>query len=275
MCAYFKENSMINQLLTNRFSQMFKVFTAVFLSLALTAALMMVPPTAAALPEESGDATEVVPLEAITFFLRRLESTYVASVKGYLDPEIELPVTAEIAVPAGSEIIWIGEPSGGSIVHDRDFEDAHTVRTEGQLDIYTVTLIEYPNVQIEYSLFEMPVAPLGDGTYRVVMEYTPLTDLVALRMITNLPPGSVPHDEGIDYFGDTVDGDPQFGYIMWDPAGMELIATSVTYTPPLGMGTPVDNNLFDGLIVVIVSMLVVAIIAIGAVLLVKRRQQIQ
>ncbi|MCL2680651.1 MAG: hypothetical protein FWF11_04165 [Coriobacteriia bacterium] len=243
------------------------------LTLTLVAALLL-PLLAVALPADTEAQAEtlgdITPFSAITFYLRRMQTTYVAAVTGELDPEVELPVTVEIAIPAGAQIIWFGQRSDGNIVFDPQIEEPHNIRRDGNLDIYTATLTDHHKLQIEYHPLTEPVTQLGNGDYAVAMDYTPLTDLLAVRMITNLPLGSVAHDAAIEFFGNNEEGDPQLGYIFWDTPALQSINANIIYTPPAGQGMPTNNNVMDGLIVVIATLIVVAGAAV-AVILIKRR----
>jgi len=268
------------------------------LALALVGALLLLPAFATALPpegevvdieeaavgtEETTDST-ITPFDAISFILLRLPTTYTATAIGYLDETTELPATIEIAIPAGSEVIWFGAPTGGSIANDPEFED-FSVRTEGNLDIYTAVLEDRHRVQMEFMLFDEPVAQLEDGSYAVTFEYIPLTDLAALRIMTNLPMGSQAQPNAMAFSGNLVDsvplesfglndeGEPYYGFTFWNAEALQHTGMTITYVPIAGHGTPIDNNVFDGLVVVAISLLVVAAAAVAAVLIVKKRQQ--
>ena len=236
-------------------------------SLALLSALIVLPVSAIATPEE--ELQEVTPFEAMTLVVRRLPTTYIAAATGFLDPDIELPVTVEIAVPAGASIIWFGEPSGGPITDDPKFDEPFDLRSEDNLDIYRVTLENYPQVQIEYNLAFSPVAELADGSQALRMEYTPLTELQALRFITNLPIGSEVLDENIEFFGLNEENEPQFGYTFRNTRAGEMYTITVLYQ---GDGAHSESGVIDGLLITAAIVLCCVAVVLVLVLVTKRRR---
>ena len=222
---------------------------------------------------EQDPNSEVIDFEAMTVVIRRLPNTYFAAVTGFLNPEIQLPATVEIAVPAGSHIIWFGEPSEqGPIGADPTFDNPD-VRTEGDFDIYTVTLENEHHVQIEYNLFSSPVADRGDGTYTLRMEYTPLTELQALRFMTNLPAGAQIIDEDLEFYGLNSEDERQYGRTYREVAAGQLISTDLNYNAPRFAGTPNESRLVDGLLVTGIVMLVGVAGALSLVIITKRRRE--
>jgi len=247
------------------------------LILALLGASVTAPFTAWATSEgaEAGDAvaSEITPFEAMTLTIRRLSNTYFAAATGFLDPDTtELPVTVEIAIPAGSSVIWFGEPFDGPIVDAPFFEPPYNVRTEGNFDIYTATLENHPQVQIEFNLFETPVVALGDGTYMLSMEYTPLTDLMAFRFITNLPVGSENLTENFEFMGINEERENEYGHTFRDVQAGQPLVTSITYSAVGGMGTPNEPRVFDGLLITAAVIAVGVAMALTLVVVTRRRK---
>ena len=237
------------------------------ISLTLLSAVLVLPVSATAAPED--EQLEITPFEAMTMKVRRLPTTYMAAATGFLYPDIELPVTIEIAVPAGSSIIWFGEPSGGQITADPRFDEPFNVRTEGNLDIYTATLEHYPQVQIEFNLAFSPVAELADGTQALRMEYTPLTELQALRFLTNLPIGSEVLDENINLYGFNEENEPQFGYTFRNTQAGELYTITVLYH---GEGAHSERGVIDGLLITAAIVLCCVAVVLAFVIIAKRRR---
>ncbi|MCL2537753.1 MAG: hypothetical protein FWE51_05715 [Coriobacteriia bacterium] len=193
----------------------------------------------------------ITPFEAMTFMVRRLPNTYFAAATGFLNPDTPLPATIEIAVPEGSSIIWFGEISGGPITGDTNFdpEDPAIKRTENGFDIYTATLTEHRQAQIEFNLFFSPVIQQDDGTYLLRMEYTPLHNMMALRFITNLPLGSEALTQGFDLLGINEEGEDEFFFDVPDPRAETLYSTTLNYSAPSGRGTPNESRVSDGLLI--------------------------
>jgi len=216
---------------------------------------------------ESAPATEVTadgvtPFEAMTFQIVRLPNTYFASATGFLNPEIELPATVEIAIPSGSAVIWLGEPSGGDITSDPHFENpADHVRTEGEFDVYRVTIEHHHQLQIEFNLAFNPVAQLSDGTYALRMEYTPWQDLQALRLITNLPPGSNMLTEDASLYNRNMEGENEYGFTFRDVTAGQIYSFTITYDAPRFLGTPNVSRVEHGLLI---TGAVVAVAVVGA-----------
>ncbi|MCL2606048.1 MAG: hypothetical protein FWD93_02045 [Coriobacteriia bacterium] len=216
---------------------------------------------------------DVTNFEAMTHFVRRLPNTYFAATTGFLDPEIELPVTIEIAVPAGSAIIWFGEPSGaGAITSDPRFDMPYQFRTEGGFDIYTAVVETHHQVQIEYNLMFSPVVDRGDGTYSIRMEYTPLTDLIALRLLTNLPAGSEALNQDLEWAGRNEEGENEYARTFRDVRAGELVSYTINYTAPRWMGTPNESRISDGLIVAVAAVALGLVVALAFVIVAKRRR---
>jgi len=258
-----------------------RAITVIITVFALVGMLLMLPEAVAATPEpEQAEPTasvvadSIIPFDAMSFVLHRVDAdSYFAAIRGHLDPEVVLPATVEIALPAGTEIIWFGEASDDGIESSHTFEYPYDVRTEYNLDIYTVTLTSYHNVQIEYNLFINPAVQLENGDYIVIMEYTPLTDLTALSMITNLPVGSTVHDEidrTVEFLGPNAHGESQFGQIFHNPEALQPITLSVTYSVTTGQET-----VLDGLMVAAAILIGIALVTMIGIIIAKRRQHQQ
>jgi len=254
--------------------QLGKQYRSVLASIAVLimagALLLMLPGITEATPEQAEPADSITPFEAMSFVLHRVDAdSYFAAIRGHLDPEVQLPATVEVALPAGSEIIWFGETPSDGVASGRTFEAPYNVRTEYNLDIYTVTLISYHEVQIEYNLFANPAVRLENGDYIVRMEYTPLTDLTALSMITNLPVGSTVYDEAIAFLGPNAHGESQFGQIFHNPEALQPVVLGITYSVTTG-----QEAVLDGLVIAAAILAGAALVAVIGIIVVKRRQQV-
>lgn len=232
-------------------------------------------PTAGAPAAPATTPDGVTPFEAMTVQIVRLPNTYFASATGFLNPEIQLPATVEIAVPTGSAIIWLGEPSGGDITSDPHFENpADYMRTEGEFDVYRVTLYNNPQLQIEFNLFFEPVVSLGDGTYALRMEYTPWQDLQALRLLTNLPPGSNMLTEDASLYSRNMEGENEYGFTFRDVTAGQMYTFTISYDAPRFMGTPNVSRVEHGLLITgAVVGVAVAGALIGVIYMGKRRRK--
>jgi len=169
------------------------------------------------------EQSEVTPFEAINYFKVRHFSGYSIAVIGFLNPEVELPAIVELAIPAGSEVIWFSEVSGGPIANDPEFTEPFNMRTEHGFDIYTVTLEHYHSVQVEYRTDQNPVTRLSRGVYSIQMSYTPIADLPILRLMTNLPAETIVQDPNVELIGANEEGEPIFFRIYTDISAFQTV----------------------------------------------------
>ena len=217
--------------------------------------------------------SEIVPFEAINYFKARHIDRYSIAVIGFLNSEVELPATVELAIPAGSEVIWFSEASGGPIANDPEFTEPFNIRTESNFDIYTVTLEHYHSVQIEYRTDYNPVTRLSDGWYSIQMSYTPIADLPILRLMTNFPAETIVQDPNVEFMGTDDEGNPIMFRIYTDISAFQTVQGEITYFPPEGLGmVATTGSVWEGLIITLVASAAVIAIAITFVVITKKRK---
>jgi len=252
-------------------TQQLRLFlTKSILALFLLPAFLSVPLAMA----DSTNQPKITAFEAINYFKARHIRSYSVAVIGFLNPEVELPATVELAVPAGSEITWFSEISGGPIADDPEFTEPFNMRTESGFDIYTVTLEHYHSVQIEYELGYNPVTQLSDGVYSIQMQYTPIADLPILRLMTNLPTETTIQDPSVEFMGEDEAGNLIFFRFYTDISAFQTVQDEITYLPPEGLGMIVQNdNLLSGIIVAIAVVLTVLAVGIGYIFFTKKRKK--
>jgi len=238
------------------------------------AALLILPAHFASATETDTDAA-VIPFEAINYFVARHFNAYSAAATGFLPPDTPLPATVEVAIPAGSEIMWFSEVSGGPIQNDPEFTAPFNMRTENGLDIYTVTLEHYPVVQIEYNLDNNdPNERIATGQYRISMAYTPATDTPILRLMTNLPAETVVNDQDVTFMGEDADGYLVFFRIYNDVPAFQPVTGEITYNPPAGTGFIAQGgSLLGGFTVVILGVMGVVVAALAFIVYSNKRKQ--
>ena len=220
------------------------------------------------------DQSEIEHFEAINYFKVRHLSGYSVAVIGFLSPEVQLPATVELAIPAGSEIVWFSEVSGGPIANDPEFSEPFNVRTENALDIYTVTLEHYHSVQIEYGIDQNPVTQLSDGVYSIQMSYTPIADLPVLRLMTNFPAETIVQDPDVEFMGEDTEGDLVFFRIYADIAAFQTVQDEITYFPPAGQGmVAASGGLWGGLTVTVIAVITVIALAAGFIFFTQKRKE--
>ena len=108
-----------------------------------------------------------------------------ATVVGKLSSDVSLPATVEIAVPAGVHVFWLGESEVGShIEHDWPWR----WRTEGDFDIYTITVTQHRMPRIMFWLDDDPSRELSSSHMSTVrLAYTPYDDTSRLYLTIRLP----------------------------------------------------------------------------------------
>ena len=219
------------------------------------------------------DVIEVTPFEAINYYLARHFNAYSIAVTGFLNPEVQLPAKVEIAVPAGSEIMWFSEFSGGPVANDPEIAEPFNVRTENNLDIYTVVLEHYPAVQIEYHIDHDPNVRLSDGVYSIRMEYTPAADVPIFRFITNLPEESTVQDPNIEFMGTDANGYLVFMRLYTDVQAFTSMQGEFTYMPPQGRGMIAEGGNLLGGVVTVVAIVIAALAGFAFVATRRQRQE--
>jgi hypothetical protein len=104
-------------------------------------------------------------------------------VSGDLPSTASLPAQAELSVPAGSELQWIGEILGGDPTADPALKYAKT--TVGGSDIYRFTLTKSRTAQIEVPIAQ---AQEFDGTaYSSAIAWTATQDVPEVRLSLRVP----------------------------------------------------------------------------------------
>ena len=107
-------------------------------------------------------------------------------VSGELPETTELPFEAELAVPAGLEILWIGEVLRGAVEDDPELE--YTKTTRGEVDVYQFTLTESRIAQIEGVMPGMVTA--SGANFSADVKWTAWQDIPSVRISTRLPQGA-------------------------------------------------------------------------------------
>jgi len=154
-------------------------------------------------------------------------------VSGELSGETPLPSQGELAVPAGSQLLWIGEVLGGAPSEDPTLQYVKT--TVGATDIYTFTLSKSRVAQIEVAA---PGMSTFDGTtYTSALTWTAWTDLAQVRIAERVPAGSqvIQPVEGATM----QPGSPEFSYyakIVQNAKAGDTLGLTYSYT--VGSGAP-------------------------------------
>lgn len=184
-------------------------------------------------------------------------------VGGELPEEILLPYEAELAVPAGSMLLWIGEVLGGPLADDPELK--YEKRTEGGFDIYRFTLTQSRVAQVEVAL--SGVNSFDGVTYTSSLAWTAWQDLPEVRVAHRIPRGAqiTQTAEGASMLA----GDEQFSYYAKTASNVkagDAIDLSFAYqagAPGVGSATANSNTIayviVAGAAVVLIGLLIFAL----------------
>lgn len=107
-------------------------------------------------------------------------------VSGELPSEVKLPAEAELAVPAGTQLQWIGEILGGDPAKDPTL--SYTKSSADGIDVYRFTLSKSRVAQVEGIA---PSAPSFDGTaYTTGFKWVAWQAVPEVRISQRIPQGS-------------------------------------------------------------------------------------
>ena len=205
----------------------------------------------------------ITPFESLIYKVMQTNNHWIVIVGGTLPETATLPATIEVAVPTGSPVFWFGEvgESGDPAQDPRFPDDQRSMRTEGNLDVYTAVMTTYRDMQIEYRLNHNPFSQGPDGP-TISLEYTPWQDVAELRLAAALPPGSAVLATDVEFLGFGPGETPDqrsaaFARIFTDVSAGETFSTEITYTITGGGSAP--SNVSPVLIgALIAGMIVIA-----------------
>lgn len=114
------------------------------------------------------------------------QSSGVMIVSGDLPETAKLPAQAELSVPAGSKLQWIGEILGGDPSADTELQ--YTKSTVAGSDIYRFTLTKARTAQLE--IVTSGAAPFNGTTYSPTLTWTATQAVPEVRLIVRIPQGA-------------------------------------------------------------------------------------
>lgn len=148
-----------------------------FILVVATCALLTLPVAALAAP---------APWEKVDVTLHSEESGGMLLVSGELPQTASLPAEAELSVPAGSQIQWIGEILGGPPSADPELKYAKS--TKDDVDLYRFTLTKSRVAQVEIPITD---ALVSDGTkYTASLKWTAAQAIPEVKVSVRVPPGA-------------------------------------------------------------------------------------
>lgn len=188
-------------------------------------------------------------------------------VGGELPEGTPLPHEAELAVPAGLQLQWIGEVLGGDPSNDPTLQYDKT--SANGMDIYRFTMTRARSAQVELLA---PAAIVFDGTnYATSIAWTASEDEPELRISQRVPFGT--QIITADPAASLASGDAGSAYYtktLRDVKVGQLIDLSFTYAPPApGTAAPAGATSSDTTAFVIIGIAFVAML--GLLALVMRR----
>jgi len=187
---------------------------------------------------------------------------------GFLPQNATLPAKVQLAVPKGAQIDWMGESAGTSNQNDDLQIQTPTPVTQGDQDIYTVTLTKYANLIAEFPTtdpFKASTTTTGTAVQVAQLSYKPLSDLMFMYIGAEIPANAIPMSSDFAAAGATADG----GQIYQQTFGS--VKAGKTYTATLSYAT--DTTAKDStspLVIIAIVALVVAAAALLFMLLRKR-----
>jgi len=196
------------------------------------------------------------------------ENGGVMTVFGTLPDATTLPAEAQLSVPAGAEIQWIGEILGGPPAEDPELK--YTKTTANGADIYSFTLTKSRIAQIEMLTSD---AQVFDGTaYASSLKWVAGTDLPQVRLAIRIPAGatitaptpgatSMPGETGYDYYTKTVT----------DVKAGDALVLAAGYTLPPVAGASTTTGASSGNTVSIIIVVVLLLAGVGLVISVRRK----
>lgn len=232
-------------------------FTVAACVVALTLAL---PALAAAAP---------VPWQLVDITLHNERNQSLLLVAGELPPTTPLPFEAELAVPAGMQLEWIGEILGGAPEADPTLP--YTKETVDGRDIYRFTLTQSRIVQIEGVV---PGLSTFDGTtYATALAWTATEDVPSVRISQRLPRGSAITQASAD--AALMAGDETFSYYsktVKDVKAGEVVDLTFAYTQPAPGAVSSSADSGEGSNALTVGIVVAALAILVGILVFALRQ---
>lgn len=131
------------------------------------------------------------------------------------DPQLPLPATVSVPVPAGATLLWSGEVLGGASSDDpaRDV----TKETVGDMDVYTMTLEQAYTAQLE---LQLPGTAVSGSRYSAAFTWTNPGEEAPVSAAVVIPAGASDVEISPD-----VAGEPnanEAGETLYPLAGLRL-----------------------------------------------------
>lgn len=149
-----------------------------FVALALVTAAIAIPAVSASAAPSSWNTVDVT--------LQSEQQQSMLLVSGELPASAKLPYQAELAVPAGTQLQWIGEILGGAASEDPEL--TYTKSSSGGMDLYRFTLTKSRIAQVE-GIVQGMSGPVG-ADFASTLKWTAWQALPEVRISQRIPVAS-------------------------------------------------------------------------------------
>jgi hypothetical protein len=190
-------------------------------------------------------------------------------IAGDLPDATALPAEAELSVPKGSSLVWIGEILGGPLSEDPSLK--YTKTTKGDADVYLVTLTKSRTAQVE--VVADPYTTMGSSGYTASLVWPSVSAVPEVVAAIRVPAGSrattgtagaemFTGDATYDYFSTTVKNVKAGGAVR-----LALTFTSPAVAAPAGSvpassASGSDTVLWVVLLLALVAGVVLIVVAV-------------
>jgi hypothetical protein len=189
-------------------------------------------------------------------------------VAGHLPEATALPAEAELSVPKGSSLVWIGEVLGGPLAEDPSLTYAKSTR--GEADVYLVTLTRSRTAQIE--VVAAPFSPTGPSGYTASLAWPTAGAVPEVTAAIRVPAGAqvttgsagtelTPGDATYDYYATTAKDVKAGGSVR-----LSLTFTAPAVAPVVGAAASAsgsDTILWVVLLLALVAGVVLVVVAVA------------
>lgn len=219
-----------------------------FVVLVLIAAIIAIPAASASAAPSDWQTVDVT--------LQSEQQQSMLLVSGELPASAKLPYEAELAVPAGTQLQWIGEILGGAASADPELK--YTKSTAGGMDLYRFTLTKARIAQVE-GIVQGMSGPDG-ANFASTLKWTAWQALPEVRMSHRIPlaskiitaaPGATIQPAGTGY--------NMYTKTVKNPKAGQVLDLTFTYSSPAagaaatipGAATPNSGSGTTALIVIL------------------------
>lgn len=199
--------------------------------------------------------------QAIDVTLHTEEQQSTLLVSGELPSTVKLPFEAELAVPAGTQLQWIGEILGGPVADDPALKYVKT--TVGGMDVYRFTLTKSRTAQVEGSAQGMSVINGADSA--TALKWTAWRALPEVHMSVRMPAGAqiVQAASGASVQA----GEAGYEYVtktVTSPKAGDMLDLTFSYAAPMAAAAAAKTGGSDTLAVLLVLAVFLVALAVLA-----------